>query len=465
MRGTTRAGCRVTESFRRHLRVGLALGLVAVGTGGAHAAQTPPPPPPPPDSALLLQNIRVFDPVSGSFSEPTDLLIRGGRIAATGRRAAAGPGVVELNAAGRFALPGLWDSHVHLSFLTLMGDSTLVATLEAFARNGVTSVRDLGGPLDTIAALSRRVGSGALLGPSIYYAGPLLTKAPLLGQLEETNAALTGMAFGVTSPASLDSVLDRLVAQGATMTKAIDVWDPALFRHYLGAARSRGLRVVFDPGVPILNAIPADTALAMGVTSIEHAQAVWLPVLRDDLRQEVEAFLASGAHLREGKEMQLRIMALGDEGVSSARLRALADRWASTGVYFAPTLQTTEVSEGTPEKYRRPFEQRHALAPRFARELSARGVRLLVGQDQVQADGTWDEMERLALAGVSPLEILRGATLYPAQFLGIDDRVGTLQNGKRADIVIVEANPVERIGNIRSVWRVILGGRLLPSVR
>ena len=88
-------------------------------------------------------------------------------------------------------------------------------------------------------------------------------------------------------------------------------------------------------------------------------------------------------------------------------------------------------------------------------------MKLLVGQDYIDPDGTFTEMEFLARAGVSPLEILRGATLYPAQFLGVADRFGTLDRGKTADILILDADPLERIENVRSVWRVIYNGKVL----
>ena len=230
----------MTQSLRKHLLyIGVGVSLVATGpVAPTHATQSGS------ERGLLLQHVRVFDPLRGTFTKPIDVVIDGPRIKVIGDLGTPGPGVMRIDAAGRYALPGLWDSHVHLSFLTLGGDSTVATTLEAFVRNGVTSVRDVGGPLDTIAALSRRVELGTVIGPRIYYAGP---------------------------SADLDTILDRLVAQGARMTKAIDRWDPSLFRYYLRAAGARSLRVVLDLGVPILNSIPIDTALALGVTSIEHA--------------------------------------------------------------------------------------------------------------------------------------------------------------------------------------------------
>lgn len=419
------------------------------------------------DGDVLVENVWVFDPVSGTFAEPADVLIRGDRIEAVGQLGSPGTGVTRLDAAGKYALPGLWDSHVHFSFLHVVGgDSAVVGTLEGFVRNGVTAVRDVGGPLDTIAALSRRVESGDIVGPRIYFAGPLLAGPPLLEHVKEGNRILPGLAVEVASRAGLDSILDRLGARGATMTKAIDRWDPALFRYYLEGARARSLQVVLDPGAPILNPIPIDTALALGVPSIEHAQAAWRGVLRDDLRREVEAFMAAaGTDYTGGNELLMRIMALGEASVSRDRLRALAEVWARSGTYFSPTLRhaVSTLAENPPEQARQPFEGRVAAQQLFVRELSARGVRLLVGQDNFLPDGTHEEMELLAAAGVTPLEVLRAATLYPVRFLGLEDSAGTIFPGKRADLVILDANPLERIRNIRSVWRVVHRGKVVPD--
>jgi imidazolonepropionase-like amidohydrolase len=416
---------------------------------------------------LLLQHVQVFDPTSGTFTDTLDILIRGERIAAIGKLGPPGQGMAHLDAGAKYALPGLWDSHVHFSFLTLGGDATVTTTLAAFVRHGVTSVRDVGGQLDTIAGLSRRVARGTILGPRIYFAGPLLTRAPIL--IADQNNLLPGVAAVVETPAAVDSMLDRLVARGASMTKAIDHWDPALFRYYLRAARARSLRVVWDAGLPIVNWIPIDTALALGVTSIEHAKAVWSGALRDDLAREYDSVMAAGGTNASHEAVMLRLMALGDQSVSRERLAALADRWARSGAYFCPTLQVAvdNLARTPPEAYQRPFAGLLAVSWLFVRELAAHGVKMLVGQDNIEPDGVLREMDLLASAGVSPVEILRGATIYPARWLGVDSTVGTLEPGKRADILILEANPLERITNIRSAWAVVHDGKLVfgPQTR
>ena len=421
----------------------------------------------PDGTTFLLQHVRVFDPVKGSFSDTTNILIRGDRIAAVGALHPDPRGTQILDARGRFALPGLWDSHVHLSFLTLAGDSAVVRTLAAFVRNGVTSVRDVGGNLDTITGLSRRVERGEIVGPKIFFAGPLLTKTPVMGSLNETNKMIPGTALGVASPADIDTILDRLVARGASMAKAIDYWDPALFRYLVSAARARSLRVVLDPGPPILNSIPVDTALALGVTSIEHAQAAWSGILNAEIARERDSVMAVGITSGDPDLALRRIMTLGEQSVSRERLERLADTWVRSGAYFTPTLQTgiDAIARTSGGDWRSAFEGRLAVNWLAIRVLAFHGVKMLVGQDGFEPDGALLEMDLLASVGISPAEILRGATIYPARWLGVDSTVGTLEPGKRADILILEANPLERITNIRSTWAVVHVGKLVLDPR
>ena len=138
----------------RSIRFGLrallvAAAALAIGLHGEAGAQDR-------EIVLLLTNVRIFDAPSGKFAEPQALLIRDGRIVQVGTATNAEPNALRIDAAGAYALPGLWDSHVHLSPLTLRGGDTLAITLDNMAQHGVLYVRDVGAPLDVIAALARR---------------------------------------------------------------------------------------------------------------------------------------------------------------------------------------------------------------------------------------------------------------------------------------------------------------------
>jgi hypothetical protein len=226
--------------------------------------------------------------------------------------------------------------------------------------------------------------------------------------------------------------------------------------------------------LPILHDVPVDRALALGVNSIEHAAAPWPVVFREDLQAECEAFLASGKSCDSSNELRFRLMSLGKASVSAEKLAVLADAWARSSTHFCPTLLTAEnwcrqpppIPKPQPpgfthEQWRSSLRGLREVGQMFTRELSARGVRILVGHDGMDSEGALKEMELLSQAGVSAVEILRGATIYPATWLGVDDRFGSLEQGKTADILILDRNPLERMENIRSVWMVLRGGDLI----
>jgi imidazolonepropionase-like amidohydrolase len=97
----------------------------------------------------------------------------------------------------------------------------------------------------------------------------------------------------------------------------------------------------------------------------------------------------------------------------------------------------------------------------FVREFAERGVRLLVGQDGADPGGTIAEMRWLNDWGVSAAEILKGATIYPAQWLGVEDRLGSICPGKQANLLVVEGNPLEDIAQMEAAVLVIQSGEVV----
>jgi hypothetical protein len=128
------------------------LALTGAGCAVRPAAEYPPMEPDVAEerSGLLISNVRVFDAAAGTFSEPAGILIRHGRIHAGGSFGDMGKPEEEIDARGAFALPGLWDSHVHLDFTSLEGPDAVRKTLEGFVQAGVLYLRDVGAPLEVV---------------------------------------------------------------------------------------------------------------------------------------------------------------------------------------------------------------------------------------------------------------------------------------------------------------------------
>jgi prolyl oligopeptidase len=418
---------------------------------------------PGPDRAgLLISNLRLFDAATDTFSAPTGILIQDGRIQAVGPAAELGRPYEEIDAAGGFALPGLWDSHVHLSFLSLGGPDSVRAALEAFVQSGVLYVRDVGGPLDVMAAMRDRVRAGDVVGPEIFLAGPMVERPPL--DWARFNEQLPGFTVPVESAAQVAELVRSVAAGGGSHLKVFAKWDPALLRQLVPLAEEAGLKLVVDPGAPFFQDIPIDAALAAGVASIEHAHAPWQSALPAGLRVEHDSLASSPDDVRQA--FVERVASLGVEALDLGALRALGDRMAAAGAYFCPTLTVVEGlrsglrprGDASPEEVRRFWNGWADAATTITQVLAGRGVKLLNGQDGIDPAGTVGEMELLVAAGIPPADVLRAATLHPAQWLKLDHEVGSLQAGRRADLVIVRDDPLANMTTLRSQVLVLQGG-------
>ncbi|MBT8338861.1 MAG: amidohydrolase family protein, partial [Desulfatitalea sp.] len=378
--------------------------------------------------------------------------IQDGLIEAVGEELSVPQAVRSIDCAGKFAVPGLFDSHTHLSMLTLRSDEQVRSVFSDFVRRGVTQVRDVGGPLDVIGALSRRTDSEALVGPEIFYTGPMLEQNPLTWA--DRNVILPGFTVAIDTPADVDRVLQELNLDGAQLVKTFGRIDKQTYQYLLQEAERLSLRVVHDPGGLFFHRIPMDEALDWGVTSIEHAKAPWPVVLRDDLREEHDRLLAQNADQATQTNFNMRMLSLGLASISSERVNWLADKMYEKNAYLCPTLYVFEFMNNAVME---------EVGEYFVRELAARGVRMLVGQDGTNPDGVFNEMLRLRECGLSEVEILRGATIYPAQWLRVEDRLGAIAPGRQANLIAVDADPLADIANMKQVHLVVHRGRIIDQ--
>ncbi len=428
---------------------------------------------------VLLRDVRVFDGSRGAMSEPQDILIADGRITSMGRDLEPGPDAQRIDCAGKYALPGLFDCHVHMAGLTLEGEDTLRTTLAEFVARGITHVRDVGGPIDVLQRLKERTASGEMPGPEIFYAGPMLEHSPLYW--EPLNEKLPGFTVAVDSTAAVDSILPALARQGACMVKTFNKQDPAVYRHILETAKKLSLRVTHDPGGFLFHAVPMDVALDLGITCIEHAKAPWPVVLKDDLRQEHDALLGPGHDEKALTGVLMKAAGLGVGSISEDRLRQLGETMKRDNAYFCPTLNVFMNMEKITIEQRKAqmgvdslpdsvLQQIKtvtggvaAVSRHFVHQFASMGVKMMVGQDGQDPAGTFTEMRAMKEAGVSEVEIIKGATLYPAQWLGVDDRLGVIAPQRQADLLVVNGDPLADIARMDSTFLVVQNGKVIQD--
>lgn len=420
---------------------------------------------------IVLRNAHVVDVALGTTSAPIDILIEGQRIITIRDAIGNAIGDQDRDCSGKYLIPGLFDCHTHIAFLTTPEENNLATALREFVDRGVLYVRDVGGPIDVLNDMHRRISEKKLNGPRIFYTGPMLESSPLYW--ERFNEQLTDFTVAVDTEEDIRRLLPALAEHGACMVKTFNHIPLALYRRLLDVARQYSLRVVHDPGSPLFNWVPIDKAIELGVTSIEHAKAPWPFVLEDRLRKRHNAIIESDAGPEDRTKVMMDVANAGRDGISDERLETLAAMMRENEVFLCPTLNVfnewkkseskEEKSEPDPEEHvrKRMRAAMEDVSYYFIDTLSRHGVHMFLGTDGFSAKANSEEMSNMRRAGISTIEILRGATIYPAKWLGVDNQIGSIEPGKTADIVILDADPLHDIQNVEAVSAVIQGGRFV----
>jgi imidazolonepropionase-like amidohydrolase len=436
---------------------------------------------------LILTHVTVID-VTGSPAKPDmSVMIRNHRIAAIGRTSSVVPPKDSeiVDATGKFLIPGLWDMHVHT------GRKDIFFPL--YIANGVTGVRDMGGdiedPSGELSSLSGRyiqlslwraaIEEGSLLGPRLVIAGFLIDGFKWPGNIAATNAEEGRQAVDVLKKTGVDFVKVKSFLSKDTFLAI--------------AAEARRQHMVLAGHVP--DAVRVAEASNAGQKSIEHLTGIAVgcsAIERQLIDEKAQAFAARDR--ARYASIEPRAAAMFDPTIATA----LFSRFVTNGTWQVPTLvelrrnalgdDSTNPGQNSPEDeplwayLPEPLrdwwsKNRSAAAPSggqelFASELSLTekmhksGVLFLAGTDTPNPSilpgfALHDELKLLVSAGFSPMEALQTATLNPARYLGKEKDLGTIETGKLADLVLLDANPLDDISNTRKIRAVIVDGRYL----
>jgi hypothetical protein len=388
------------------------------------------------------------------------------------------PGATVIDGNGKFLIPGLIDSHVHIK----LGDPLLL-----FVVNGVTTVQNMSGRpfhLD----LRRQTGAGTLLGPRIVTTGP------------------TTAEVGVTTPAEVEKLVLDQKALGYDAIKMYGsrngAMTPEAYHRLIQVARAQGLRVV---GHAPRN-LPFQVVLDERQTSVDHMEEIVYThsAFQRLLRPYVE--LQFGRAPPELRDSLARIPVPDFAGELGPEIEALARAVKSSGVAVTPNLgffrniqwMTTDSIHallGAPElayaapglrldwspllnRYRNAWSGSRETMSRYLGAVVAlqsaitgalyrAGVPVMTGTDSEWLGaqpgfGLHTELELLVRSGMPPLDALRSATIVPARALGIADSAGSVERGKVADLVLLDADPLADIGNTRRMAGVFRAGQWIP---
>lgn len=389
----------------------------------AACAPAPGPSAPAVTAALILAGGVVVDPETGS-ARRADILVAGERIVAVGLGLDA-RGARRVDVSGRYLLPGLWDMHAHVAAVGPARDA-----LEDYVRHGILGIRDMGGRADEILALRQDVASGRRLGPTMVVAGPTVNG--------EQSA---DFHRPVRNAAEARAAVTELRGRGVDFIKIHRQTSREAFFAVRDETRARGMP--FAGHVPLaLDWIEASDA---GMASVEHVQAI----VENEVERGVEPVRATFEALeRLGGERGDRIFA------AMARNRTF---WTPTLIFYE-----TSWREDSPE--RRALKQRaYALMRPLVGRAARAGVPILAGTDLFVGRGQalLDELDRLVAAGLSPREALAAATTSPYGLTGRGP--GPIRPGGEASLIVLRADPLARIENVRTLSGVLLRGRWLSE--
>ena len=484
MRGGVLSSRLIGSQARNALRAGI---LCLLFLGCAHA-QSP---------TVAIRGVTVVDVKDGSLHPEQTVLVVGNRITTVGpvREVAVPDDAQVVQAAGRYLIPGLWDMHVHSVANVAVDRSrkSLAAQdwhFSLFLAHGITGVRNMNdGTADVTLALSnsirRRLANGDLRGPPRFItAGPSLDGDPPLG----SNPVV------VRTAAEAREAVKLLVANGADLVKVYENLSREAYFAIMDEARRRWIPV--DGHVPFR--ITPEEVVNAGQRTVEHPDALaaacstaaeaerkrFASVLDDyDSLSDGEKFLVQFRHVRALYDS--RDPAACASAIEAYRRKGVAvtvDLVAYHHVVHAKqVLSDAARMRLVPQEVRRNWETwldsdaarefQSILRPivpvelENVRLLNEAGVLLLAATDvgvpfQVPGISLHVELERLVEAGLSPLEALQTATLNPARVLKMTDSLGSIEPGKLADLVLLDANPLEGIRSTQKIRAVIADGRL-----
>lgn len=432
---------------------------------------------------IAIHNVTVIDAVSGVRQNQT-VLFESDLIVAVQPADQVFTAEQTIDGSGKFLIPGLWDFHVHLTY-----DDRLTPVMpQEFLHWGITSVRDTGGLMHKILPVVQAMRAEGAVAPRVFFAGPLLDGVDVV--YDGDGRPEIGIA--VPTPEAAVATVNQLAADGVDFIKVYEMVRPEVFDALVQTAQSLGLPI--DSHVPL--SLRGRVA-GPRVSSIEHLRNIEMDCAADAdalhaerLRRLENPDGLPGADLRSSLHNLQRLPAVAnyDEAQCDLVIAALAE------TVMVPTLRLNSIDLAPPYE-RSDWENSLARLPLPVqdewRELSAArraspavdttfaqwslfltgrmhaaGVPFGAGTDvpinlSIPGFSLHEELEMLVRAGLSPLQAIKAATMEPARFFSRDGEMGSVDSGKVADMVLLEADPLADIRNTRRIELVVSKGEVL----
>jgi imidazolonepropionase-like amidohydrolase len=441
---------------------------------------------------LAITHVTVID-ATGSQPQPDRTVVIGNHVIsviAPSKAAAIPRNAQVVDGAGKFLIPALADSHLHLTGAAEPNGSRefMIPLLLA---NGITTVRDMGGYLESLVPLRREIRQGKRLGPQIFFTGPFLDGSPPSYE----------PSLVVTNATQASEDVHTLVQQGVDFIKVQSILSHDAYFAIAAAARSE--HIGFVGHVP--DRVTAAEASDAGQKSIEHLTGVLRACSSDERRLMREQFRSAPknetpaqAHARELAWQRELLQTYSDKQAAGLLEKFVHNRTWQVPTFillrnFAFLAPDYDPSRDPRLRYipakllagwrlayseqitaaDQEFALRRSMLQKSSQIVGAMqssGVPILAGTDSgapyvIPGFALHEELALLVEAGLTPIQALQAATKNPADFLGKLDTQGTIGPGKTADLLLLDANPLEDIHNTQKIRAVIVRGKLLDRAQ
>ena len=395
-----------------------------------------------------------------------------------------------IDATGKFLIPGLWDAHIHFSF-----DTSLAPYMPGlFIAHGITSVRDTGGPIDFVVKMKDLSLNDSIKNPNIYIAGPLIDGTPNV--YNNSSPSFPLLSIENSDIIEIESNVLGIVDREVDFLKAYEMLTENQFLALMRIAKKRNLSVTGH--IPL--SMTLISAVNSGLNGMEHIRNLELSVASnsEELYKERLELLKNpnnlpGSVLRSSIHSKQRLRAI--DSFDNNKFQEAVKLLVSQNVWQTPTLflyrnfsqKTYTDPSFIPELNKLPNQVKQKWIKEITGtdtivdknglkyskwlestvgKLHKKNVPFMAGTDTpigylIPGRSLHIELEVLVESGFSNLEAIKTATVNPATFFGIQDKTGRIKNGHKADLVILNSNPLDKIRNTQDISAVIKNGQLL----
>lgn len=437
------------------------------------------------ESVYVFENVNVIDAVDG-LRTAQSVVVRGNEIVEVGENGEISEpsGATVIDGSGKYMIPGLWEAHGHLSNTEAMRKTMFPLLIV----NGITYFRDTSATLESILPIRQNAEEASEYGmaPRVFITGPHID-----GAQTSWNSSVS-----VTSVDQVEPVLDTLFNVEIDEIKIYDLLSPEIFFEVLSIANSEGYNV--SAHVPLaMDVVEASNA---GLDAMEHMSNLEFSLSSEweALLQERQQMIAEGTE-KEGRELRAdiyeaqRLHAIQTQ--DEERREEVFNVLAENNTWQVPTLSLTSMAKHQlyarddwqetfkylPESVRTEWEENaRSMSEQSPTEtelahanwaydviplLAEAGVGIMAGTDMplvMQTPGfvLHEELSLLVRSGLTPMQAIEAATLRPAQYFGLENQQGAIAEGMLADLVLLNANPLDDITNTQEINAVMRDGHL-----